>query len=87
MIKLILLGTSGCHLCEQAEIMLEMLVLTMPTFELNMIDIAEQPHWQQPYAIKIPVLYHAKTQSELMWPFSEQETLTFMNGLNHDQKR
>ncbi|GAW85897.1 conserved hypothetical protein [Bathymodiolus platifrons methanotrophic gill symbiont] len=64
MTKLTLLGTSACHLCEQAEDLLQQLDVTY-----QKIDIAEQEQWQERYAIKIPVLLNMQNQKELCWPF------------------
>ena len=77
MIKLILLGTLGCHLCEEAE-----LILTeCEQIQTEIIDIAEQEQWQEKYAIRIPVLYHPETKKELGWPFTQLQVQTFINEL------
>ena len=62
--KLTLLGTSACHLCEQAEDLLQQLGIAY-----QKIDIAEQEQWQERYAIKIPVILNMQNQKELCWPF------------------
>lgn len=78
--RLLLLGTAGCHLCEHAE---EILQQCLPDFQqiVEIIDIAEQAHWQAQYAIRIPVLYHSDTQKELGWPFSPIEVQAFIRSL------
>ncbi|MCK5829459.1 MAG: glutaredoxin family protein [Methylococcales bacterium] len=76
--KLILLGTLGCHLCEEAELIL----LHCKEVEIELIDIAEQEHWQEKYAIKIPVLYHSETKNELCWPFSLSDAQAFIKRIN-----
>ncbi len=78
MLKLILLGTAGCHLCEQAEL----IISACTGVEIELIDIAEQQQWQKKYAIRIPVLYHQETSSELGWPFSLQQVHKFIDKLN-----
>lgn len=78
MIKLILLGTSGCHLCEQAE----QIMTACDQVEIESIDIAEQEQWQEKYAIRIPVLYHAETGNELGWPFDSQQVQVFLDSLS-----
>ena len=78
MVKLILLGTSACHLCEEAE----SIMATCKNVEIEMIDIAEQEQWQEKYAIRIPVLYHAETGKELGWPFDLQQSQDFIDSLN-----
>ncbi len=68
----LLLGTSACHLCEQAEALLDTLKL-----DYQKIDIAEQEQWQARYAIKIPVLLKQDTQQALCWPFTLEEIQAF----------
>jgi len=74
MIKLILLGTSGCHLCEEAELIMS----SCQQVDIELIDIAEQEQWQEKYAIRIPVLYHVESTSELGWPFELQQVQQFI---------
>jgi len=68
--QLILLGTSACHLCEQAEALVVQLKIPF-----TKVDIAEQEQWQDRYAIKIPVLLDLESQEELCWPFSSEDIL------------
>ena len=78
MIDLILLGTSACHLCEEAELILA----ACEQIKIEKVDIAEQEQWQEKYAIRIPVLYHTETKSELGWPFDQQQVQVFVDSLN-----
>ncbi len=78
-----LLGTAGCHLCEQAAQLLTEVSKTIP-IEVIATDIAEETDWQEAYAIRIPVLYHIATQRELSWPFTQEQLLFFIRELNHD---
>jgi glutaredoxin len=82
--KLILFGTSGCHLCETAHELLTSLLKNFPSCQLEIIDIAEQTQWQEKYAIKIPVLLYPKKPQELCWPFDEAEIVKFINELEND---
>jgi len=68
--QLLLLGTSACHLCEQAEALVVQLKIPF-----TKVDIAEQEQWQDRYAIKIPVLLDLESQEELCWPFSSEDIL------------
>ena len=77
MVELILLGTSGCHLCEEAELILA----ECEHINIENIDIAEQERWQEKYAIRIPVLYHPETEKELGWPFSQEQAQVFIDAL------
>lgn len=66
-----LLGTLGCHLCEQAE------ALLMPFVEqgllVELLDIADSEALLQRYALTIPVLRRCDGQAELCWPFDEAQ--------------
>ncbi len=73
--RLILFGTSGCHLCEQAE---EIVHACVPD-GVDYVDIAEQDQWQERYAVRIPVLYDPETKLELGWPFGEVEVEDFVS--------
>lgn len=79
MIRLLLLGTAGCHLCEQAEALLA--ALPSAQVAVEQVDIAEAEQWQARYAIRIPVLYHPETTSELCWPFSQTDLSHFIEAL------
>ncbi len=75
--RLMLFGTSGCHLCEQAEILINQCVAG----DVESVDIAEQEQWQEQYAVRIPVLYHPETKQELGWPFDQTEVEAFIGRL------
>jgi glutaredoxin len=82
MARLLLFGTSGCHLCEQAEEIVNACLPENLGITIEMIDIAEQEQWQEKYAIRIPVLYHSETQKELGWPFEKAQVIQFINALS-----
>ena len=69
----LLLGTAGCHLCEQAETIIHACGLAV-----ELIDIAEQAHWQALYAWHIPVLLDKETQQALAWPFNSDDVQNFL---------
>jgi hypothetical protein len=82
--RLLLFGTSGCHLCEQAgEIIRECL---SDRFEqwVETVEITEVEQWQTQFAVRIPVLYHPETQKELGWPFNQIQVEEFIIGLGHE---
>ena len=81
MIRLLLFGTSGCHLCEQAEQIINYCLPNYFELTIETIDIAEQEQWQEQYAVRIPVLYHPETKRELSWPFDEAEVEGFINHI------
>jgi hypothetical protein len=77
--RLLLLGTEGCHLCEDAqEIVAACVKEIAPNFQIESIDIAEHPEWQPDYAIKIPVLLEAESRRELDWPFDYAQAIHFL---------
>ncbi|MEO1879399.1 MAG: glutaredoxin family protein [Methylococcales bacterium] len=82
MMKLMLFGTLACHLCEEAENIIA--ACQQGVFEIELIDIAVHEQWQEKYAVKIPVLYHPETETELGWPFGQEQVQAFINELSHD---
>jgi hypothetical protein len=81
--KYLLLGTSGCHLCELAEELLNECLVSDPDSKVALIDIAEHTQWQTDYATLIPVLLHEQSTKSLTWPFTKDDILTFINQ-QHD---
>ena len=82
--RLLLFGTSSCHLCEQAiEIIQDCLSDRFDKW-IESIDIAEFEQWQAQYAQRIPILYHPETQKELGWPFDQMQVEEFVKELSHD---
>ena len=62
--RLLLLGTDGCHLCDDAQTLLNENNIVAET-----VDIAEHEEWQRQFALLIPVLYHVKSKRYLNWRF------------------
>jgi len=63
--QLILLGTQGCHLCEEAEHILQTLDVTY-----QYLDIMDDEKLLARYEIHIPVLLQSLGGTkELYWPF------------------
>lgn len=77
-------GTLGCHLCEQAEGIVESCAAQLPGLWVCRIDIAEQVQWQPEYAVRIPVLRHPASGKELGWPFDDANVMAFMTGLKQE---
>jgi glutaredoxin len=71
--RYVLLGTAACHLCEQAQEIIHDCGLSV-----ELIDIAEQEHWQERYALRIPVLIDKQSQQELAWPFAQADVQLFV---------
>jgi hypothetical protein len=86
MLRLLLFGTSGCHLCEQAEQIINDCRLNKIELTVEAVDIAEQEQWQEKYAFRIPVLYHPETQNDLGWPFDQMQVNEFTKALRNGHK-
>ncbi|MDQ5940145.1 MAG: hypothetical protein QG557_1095 [Pseudomonadota bacterium] len=75
--SLFLLGTQGCHLCEQAQTHLTQLAIAV-----DYIDIADDVQWQTEFAVLIPVLYHSTSKRYIHWPFDSNTILSFIHSLS-----
>ena len=67
MTTLYVYGTAGCHLCEQAEAILEPLLDAR--FTVEVVDISESDELMQRYGVRIPVFKRADSGREIGWPF------------------
>lgn len=77
--ELIFYTTEGCHLCEQAQALLQNLLLQYPTdFQIEIVDIVHSEVLIEQYGTRIPVLLKVATQEDLGWPFDEQSLLQFV---------
>ena len=72
--------TLGCHLCEEAEHMVNKQQVFDVT--LALVEITESESLMEKYGIRIPVLKFDDEADdegiELAWPFSEEELTTFL---------
>ena len=75
--KYILYGTSGCHLCEEAEAMINRAMKNQNIIFLKQ-DIVEEDDLLHQYALTIPVFKCLVTQQELNWPFTEELIIAFI---------
>ncbi len=71
-----LFGTAGCHLCEQAEQLIEH---SEAALAYHKQDIVEKNDWMEQYATRIPVLYHIPSREELGWPFDQTSLQQFIS--------
>lgn len=66
----VLYGTIGCHLCDNAVVIISPALLRF-NVQLAQVDIAGNEALENLYGIRIPVLvFNGK---ELSWPFSTEE--------------
>lgn len=75
--QLILLGTQGCHLCEEAEAQLAPLGLAY-----DYVDIMDDEKLLERFEIHIPVILKRTMDSEeiLSWPFDTQSIRIWLNA-------
>lgn len=73
---LILYGTMGCHLCDEAEVLLQKAVMAR-VFEWRYVDIALDDGLVEKYGARIPVLV-TEDGRELGWPFSLLDVLRLL---------
>jgi hypothetical protein len=76
--RLILYGTSACHLCEIAEQMLEADLGAELPERLHKVDISESDELFERYGVRIPVLRHPDGR-ELGWPFDSSQLAAFLH--------
>lgn len=69
-----LYGTSGCHLCEQAQT----ICYSLFGRAVTEVDIATDDMLLERYATVIPVLVRLDTGAELKWPFDSQALTLFL---------
>ena len=83
MTSVVLYGTIGCHLCEQAQTLLEPVLAVLSArrvdpLVLHVTDIADDPVLMTRYGIRIPVLRVDPSEAELGWPFDQAEAYAFL---------
>ena len=71
-----LYGTTGCHLCDEAETLLRKVAASRPV-EWRYVDIALDEALVGEYGTRIPVL-KAEDGRELGWPFSLLDVLRLL---------
>ena len=89
-VSLILYSTEGCHLCDEAEMLLRAAKEHAPVLAWRVVYIANDDALFQKYGWLIPVLHWPGANagdvgSELHWPFDGPALLTFLeaSGLMH----
>ncbi len=74
--RCVLYTTLGCHLCEQAE----QLIQQTTGSSVQTIEIFENPMLMERYAVRIPVLKRLDNGQELSWPFDSHAINTLLSG-------
>lgn len=78
--ELQLLGTEGCHLCDEAERMVRRIA---PNFgyTVTYLDIASDDGLVERFGMEIPVLRLAiETQHQLNWPFDDVSLINWLQN-------
>ena len=70
--------TSGCHLCEQAEVLLNDLK-AQGICQWQPVEISESDDLIERYGIRIPVVGREGRADELGWPFSLEQLRQWVN--------
>ena len=76
----LLMGTSGCHLCDEAA---DIIIHTLDPqrHQVDEVDIAFDDGMMERYALIIPVLRDEHSGLELCWPFDQQQLQRFLAEL------
>lgn len=72
MFALKLYTTSGCHLCEKAEIFLDYLQ-SQKLCHWQAVEIADDDALLEQYGVRIPVIGREGETDELGWPFDIEQ--------------
>lgn len=79
MVRVTLYGTEGCHLCEEAEVILNRLIEKRPELsEVELCDITTSDELMARYGVRIPIIKSQQSGDELGWPFDEQQLSQFL---------
>jgi hypothetical protein len=73
--KLLLYGTSACHLCEEAESLLQ----SLDDVTWHSIDVADNNELLARYGLRIPLVVRPNGD-ELGWPFDLSTLIAFIGG-------
>ena len=71
--KLNLYGTEGCHLCDDAEILIRDSI--SEDIDLVLVDIIDDDDLYEKYQFSIPVLENVSSGAILNWPFTADDVL------------
>jgi hypothetical protein len=76
--QLLLFSRADCHLCDQAEILINALLIGSP-WQLTKVDIDNDPALRQRYQTSIPVLLRCDNQQALSWPFPQSRVRSLLD--------
>ena len=76
--ELLLFSRADCHLCDQAEALVNALLIGSP-WQLTKVDIDNDPALRQRYQTSIPVLLRCDNQQALNWPFPQSHVRSLLD--------
>ena len=79
MSTIILYTTAGCHLCEQAQAILETLA-SLNGLQWRAVDIADDPALVDLYGLRIPVVKMETAVADIGWPFDEAALINYLQS-------
>ncbi|MEM6774788.1 MAG: glutaredoxin family protein [Pseudomonadota bacterium] len=79
---LILYGTQGCHLCDEAAGLLRQIAPRFEDLHWSHVDIADDDELFAKYGWLIPVLRDDRG-GELRWPFDTAKLIDFLQEPSH----
>jgi hypothetical protein len=75
---LLLYTTVGCHLCEQAEHVLQAAQAGEPDLHWSPVEISDDPALVAAYGLRIPVIRLQGQDADLGWPFDEAAVRNYL---------
>ena len=72
-----LFTTLGCHLCEQAMLLIRQLQNSGISLNVKEIEIADSDELMKRYGVRVPVIARPD-DDEISWPFSLDELKLFL---------
>ena len=72
MAEFTLYSTLGCHLCEQAKLIIDS-VIGRYQLTYEECDIADSEYLLEAYGVLIPVFKHKDCEEYVNWPFDKKE--------------
>jgi len=73
--------TEGCHLCEEAIVVLQKLLTEQPEeYQIELIDIVQSDDLVARYGSRIPVIAKQGDRAGLGWPFDYPLLLSYVGA-------
>jgi hypothetical protein len=80
--QFVLYGTEGCHLCDEARDLLDLVLSHQgQLIDYPYIDIVDDDQLLALYGESIPVIKAIQSSKQLGWPFDSIKLIEFLNKL------